>query len=82
MELVHTPTHHIQHQRHHQKQQTTEMVIGVQALAKGEIRVVQASMLGSILSNLLLVTGACLFWGGLCVSIESVNQTSKPTKMN
>ena len=41
------------------------MVIGVQALSQGEIRVVQASMLGSILSNLLLVTGSCFLVGGI-----------------
>jgi Ca2+:H+ antiporter len=32
-----------------------ELIVSVIALTKGEIRVVQASMLGSILSNLLLV---------------------------
>ena len=36
-----------------------------QALLAGEIRVVQASMIGSIFSNLLLVLGCCFFFGGL-----------------
>ena len=35
------------------------------ALRDGQIQVVQASMLGSILSNLLLVMGMCFFFGGL-----------------
>jgi hypothetical protein len=32
-----------------------EMIVSIVALIKGEIRIVQASMLGSILSNILLV---------------------------
>lgn len=35
------------------------------ALRDNQIEVVQASMLGSILSNLLLVMGMCFFFGGL-----------------
>jgi Ca2+:H+ antiporter len=35
------------------------------ALKDGQIEVVQSSMLGSILSNLLLVMGMCFFFGGL-----------------
>lgn len=33
--------------------------------AQGEIRVVQASLLGSILANLLLILGGAFFLGGL-----------------
>jgi Ca2+:H+ antiporter len=39
--------------------------VSIQALRKGQIEVVQSSMLGSILSNLLLVMGMCFFFGGL-----------------
>jgi len=42
-----------------------EVVVAVQALARDEFRVVQASMIGSIYSNLLLVLGCCFFFGGL-----------------
>ncbi|KAG8744213.1 hypothetical protein FRC10_010575 [Ceratobasidium sp. 414] len=42
-----------------------ELIIAILALVKGELRVVQASMLGSILSNCLLVLGMCFFAGGL-----------------
>jgi hypothetical protein len=42
-----------------------EVVIAINALMAGEIRVVQASLLGSIFSNLLLVLGCCFFFGGL-----------------
>jgi len=42
-----------------------ELIIAILALVKGELRVVQASMLGSILSNCLLVLGMCFFAGGV-----------------
>ena len=42
-----------------------ELIVAVVALARGEIRLVQASMMGSILSNILLVLGCCSFFGGL-----------------
>lgn len=34
-------------------------------ILQNEIRIVQASLLGSILANLLLILGMCFFWGGL-----------------
>ncbi|KAK3381358.1 Sodium/calcium exchanger protein-domain-containing protein [Podospora didyma] len=42
-----------------------ELIVSVVALRAGEIEVVQASMLGSILSNLLLVLGMCFLLGGI-----------------
>ncbi|KAL1842661.1 hypothetical protein VTJ49DRAFT_4572 [Mycothermus thermophilus] len=42
-----------------------ELIVSIVALRAGEIEVVQASMLGSILSNLLLVLGFCFFLGGI-----------------
>ncbi|TLS24077.1 hypothetical protein PpBr36_08139 [Pyricularia pennisetigena] len=41
-----------------------ELIVSVIALKQGQIEVVQASMLGSILSNLLLVMGMCFLLGG------------------
>ncbi|KAG8929488.1 hypothetical protein FRC01_004261, partial [Tulasnella sp. 417] len=41
-----------------------ELIIAILALTKGELRIVQASMLGSILSNCLLILGMCFFAGG------------------
>jgi Ca2+:H+ antiporter len=35
------------------------------ALTKGEIRIVQASLIGSILANLLLILGMSFLLGGL-----------------
>ncbi|KAG1334423.1 putative Vacuolar cation/proton exchanger 3 [Cocos nucifera] len=43
----------------------TEMIIAIYALKKGMIRVVQQSLLGSILSNMLLVLGCAFFTGGI-----------------
>ncbi|KAL7140499.1 hypothetical protein ABFS83_09G124000 [Erythranthe nasuta] len=43
----------------------TEMIISMYALKNGMIRVVQQSLLGSILSNMLLVLGCAFFCGGL-----------------
>ncbi|KAJ6836416.1 vacuolar cation/proton exchanger 3-like isoform X2 [Iris pallida] len=43
----------------------TEMIIAIYALKSGLIRVVQQSLLGSILSNMLLVLGCSFFSGGI-----------------
>ncbi|XP_064946020.1 vacuolar cation/proton exchanger 2-like isoform X2 [Musa acuminata AAA Group] len=43
----------------------TEMIISIYALNNGMIRVVQQSLLGSILSNMLLVLGCAFFTGGI-----------------
>jgi len=42
-----------------------ELIVGIIALAHHEIIIVQTSLIGSILSNLLLVLGMCFFFGGL-----------------
>lgn len=42
-----------------------ELIVAIIALIKCELRVVQSSLVGSILSNLLLVLGMCFFAGGL-----------------
>ncbi|KAJ0965508.1 hypothetical protein J5N97_026646 [Dioscorea zingiberensis] len=43
----------------------TELIISIFALENGMIRIVQQSLLGSILSNMLLVLGCAFFAGGL-----------------
>lgn len=57
----------------------TELIISIFALRKGEIRIVQASMLGSILSNMLLVLGMCFFFGGLGRFEQTFNNTAAST---
>ena len=53
-----------------------EVVVAIQALNANEIRVVQASMIGSIFSNLLLVLGCCFFFGGMYRNEQKFNATS------
>ncbi|THU71893.1 hypothetical protein C4D60_Mb04t06320 [Musa balbisiana] len=43
----------------------TELIIALFALRQGKIEVVKCSLVGSVLSNLLLVLGSSLFLGGL-----------------
>jgi Ca2+:H+ antiporter len=43
----------------------TELIIAILALANNKVAVVKYSLLGSILSNLLLVLGTSLFFGGI-----------------
>ncbi|KAK2754739.1 hypothetical protein FQN54_006872 [Arachnomyces sp. PD_36] len=45
------------------------------ALVAGEIRIVQASLLGSILANLLLILGMCFLFGGLRFREQLYNST-------
>ncbi|KAI0287782.1 Calcium/proton exchanger [Russula brevipes] len=42
-----------------------EIIVGIVALLRGEVRIVQTSMLGSILSNILLVLGCSFLAGGI-----------------
>jgi len=56
-----------------------EIIISIFALKAGLIRVVQSSLIGSILSNLLLVLGMCFLAGGLYHSELNFNQTAAQT---
>jgi Ca2+:H+ antiporter len=42
-----------------------EIIVGITALLQGEVRIVQTSMLGSVLSNILLVLGCSFLAGGI-----------------
>ncbi|KAK2611737.1 hypothetical protein N8I77_005061 [Diaporthe amygdali] len=52
-----------------------ELIIFIIALVKDEIRIVQASLLGSILSNLLLILGMAFVLGGLKYREQIYNST-------
>ncbi|KAJ9203252.1 hypothetical protein DTO164E3_2723 [Paecilomyces variotii] len=52
-----------------------ELIIFIIALVKNEIRVVQASLLGSILANLLLILGMAFLLGGLRFQEQIYNST-------
>mmetsp|Transcript_417 Transcript_417/g.547 ORF Transcript_417/g.547 Transcript_417/m.547 type:complete len:552 (+) Transcript_417:85-1740(+) len=53
-----------------------EVVVSIQALRADQIRVVQASLMGSVLSNLLLVLGTCFLFGGYNRKEQLFNQTA------
>jgi Ca2+:H+ antiporter len=53
--------------------------VSIVALMDGKIRIVQASMLGSILSNTLLVLGCCFLAGGIKRSEQEFNATVAST---
>ncbi|KAL3476270.1 sodium/calcium transporter [Aspergillus californicus] len=42
-----------------------ELIVAIIALVDGEYTIVQTSLIGSMLSNLLLVLGMCFFFGGI-----------------
>ncbi|KAH8680527.1 Sodium/calcium exchanger protein-domain-containing protein [Xylariales sp. PMI_506] len=56
-----------------------ELIVAIIALLKGEVEVVQTSLIGSILSNLLLVLGMCFFFGGWERQVQHFNQTVAQT---
>lgn len=56
-----------------------ELIVSIVALRQGEIRIVQASMLGSILSNILLVLGCCFLAGGIREQERNFNTTVAST---
>ncbi|KAL9027722.1 MAG: hypothetical protein Q9196_003795 [Gyalolechia fulgens] len=56
-----------------------ELIVSIVALKNGEIRIVQASMLGSILSNILLVLGCCFLAGGIKYKEQNFNSTVAST---
>ncbi|KAL9113204.1 MAG: hypothetical protein Q9227_002539 [Pyrenula ochraceoflavens] len=56
-----------------------ELIVSIIALRNDEIRIVQASMLGSILSNILLVLGCCFCAGGIRYKEQTFNSTVAST---
>ncbi|KAI0841355.1 Calcium/proton exchanger [Hypoxylon sp. FL0890] len=56
-----------------------ELIVAVIALTQDQIKVVQTSLVGSILSNLLLVLGMCFFCGGINRREQFFNTTVAQT---
>ncbi|KAI1760764.1 Calcium/proton exchanger [Hypoxylon sp. FL1150] len=56
-----------------------ELIVAIIALADDQIKVVQTSLVGSILSNLLLVLGMCFFCGGINRREQFFNTTVAQT---
>jgi Ca2+:H+ antiporter len=42
-----------------------ELIVAIIALVQNQVTIVQTSLIGSMLSNLLLVMGMCFFFGGI-----------------
>lgn len=59
-----------------------ELIVSIIALKENQVRIVQASMLGSILSNLLLVLGCCFIAGGITRVQQTFNQTVAQTMLS
>jgi len=53
----------------------TELIIGIFALREGLLEVVKASITGSIIGNLLLVTGTAYFAGSVRFKTQHFNRT-------
>ncbi|KAI0306422.1 Calcium/proton exchanger [Multifurca ochricompacta] len=56
-----------------------EIIVGLTALLQGEVRIVQTSMLGSILSNILLVLGCSFLAGGIYIHESEFQVTAAQT---
>ncbi|CAG8562018.1 1789_t:CDS:2, partial [Racocetra persica] len=57
----------------------TELIISVFALYAREIKIVQSSILGSIILNILLVLEICFLTGGIKYKTQKFNQTAAQT---
>jgi len=53
-----------------------ELIVAIIALTQCQLHIVQSSLVGSILSNLLLVLGMCFFAGGTRFSEQGFGQSS------
>ncbi|KAK4432286.1 Vacuolar cation/proton exchanger 3 [Sesamum alatum] len=60
----------------------TELIISILALTQNKVDVVKYSLLGSILSNLLLVLGTSLFCGGIANMSKEQNFDRKQADVN
>jgi Ca2+:H+ antiporter len=56
-----------------------ELIVSIIALIQGQTLIVQTSLIGSILSNLLLVMGMCFFFGGFNRVEQAFNITVAQT---
>ncbi|KAK4050255.1 hypothetical protein OIV83_003576 [Microbotryomycetes sp. JL201] len=59
-----------------------ELIIAILALVKGELKIVQSAMLGSILSNSLLVLGCCYLAGGIRFHEQGYGIRAAQTNIN
>lgn len=57
----------------------TELILALVALKKGYFRIIQLSLLGSVLSSLLLILGSSLLYGGLFYKVQRFDKISAHT---
>ncbi len=60
----------------------TELIIGLFALHQGQIALLRASIVGSIIGNLMLVLGASILAGGLKYKMQTFNQDQAQSHAN
>jgi len=63
----------------HENSNAVELIVALIALFNNQVVIVQTSLIGSILSNLLLVLGMCFFFGGLQRQQQFFNTTVAQT---
>lgn len=56
-----------------------ELIVSILALLQDQVLIVQTSLIGSMLSNLLLVMGMCFFFGGMNRVEQEFNVTVAQT---
>jgi Ca2+:H+ antiporter len=61
------------------RRNAVELIVSIIALVKKNIVLVQTSLIGSMLSNLLLVMGMCFYFGGLGREQQFFNETVAQT---
>src|SRR5271155_562739 len=61
------------------KSNAVELIVSIIALIQGQTLIVQTSLIGSMLSNLLLVMGMCFFFGGFNRVEQAFNITVAQT---
>jgi len=59
----------------------TELIVAIAALSNGLFKLVQLSLLGSMLSNMLLVLGCAFFFGGIRHKKQHFNKVSSQINM-
>jgi len=57
----------------------TELILALVALKKGYFRIIQLSLLGSVMSSLLLILGSSLFYGGIFYKFQRFSKASART---
>lgn len=77
--MLHTPVIPFHSNISNPYSNAVELIVAIIALVQGKTLIVQTSLIGSILSNLLLVMGMCFFLGGIPRIEQNFNVTVAQT---